>query len=1170
VLALTTSCVHVRIGALCSAPRCGGVGRQALRAGAELRDTLRSRVSLIVEGSGVLRPVQILSRAGAALVIAAILQLPACLSTAASATSVADITKQVLAGADVALSGPSIVNLPDGTTTYHGVLSGHGILTVAGHGTLVMTKDSDFTLPAALQHQVVTTSGGNWPYPIVTDADQPAVIVDAGATLQYGNGGSSGIIGNYPYTQVSGLTLNQDNIEVNGTLNLDITNREFNLGTISGSGTLSQPRFTWGSLDLADDLPFAGTISNGTGMNFGSAAFRLSMPDVARVQNDGSAIISARNYTLVIPQNFYQDVYGSDINFHTWQAGLIVMTGVDHYADPALDTATLAHTVNYRGINIEGANVQWGNGTTGQFFLPATPQNSYINIHKDGSLAFDYDRPVTLDTPISGGKYQQSLSTPAFATITVSPTAGNDVTFATPMNYHGTTNIGHGAGLLLGTGSPGGDSSLLTGAAQDQIADDGVLIIRNTATPIQLSGISGSGSLTQAGSATTTLGSAIAYTGATTITKGTLALGPGASLASSSGVRLASASAVLDLTRAGGQSVRRLAGARGSIVRLGSGTLTVTTSDAAKYGGSITSTAGGGVITAGTGTLTLTGKVTTPSGTLKLKRGTLVLGPSATVSVRSLTEVRGAKLTVDLDAAAHRGGSPIITSNGAVRLSGKLALSLTSGRRYPARITLIHDSRARAIVGTFSGLRQSGAISVNGHKYLINYAADGGRDVTLTAASARASAAGPFQSKGARQTASGTLASVTKSAGLLSSLPAVTAALGLLSATVGAVLLLLRLRGNRVRLPFAHGWGHRPGARCRECGETIRRHDSAGCAIGTGFRGCTGCHLLCAAPRHCHHVGRRNDAGDRASGSHRAGRLPGPQDPPVPVPGPAGGGGRGHQHPAVPAAVRRDIRRPGDPVRQQLHRAAEPYRLAVFHGNRVRYGRVRRYHRQERDRPARGYRADGRRPRRHRCCDQGPCGRGKAGPAAAVQTGLRSGRTVCLRNPRAGLQEFVAHGLDRRFPVPGGRAQHGDAGRGEVVACAEHGVPGALGERVREAVAEVERGWMPSLAVSAPPAHRAGRQFLIVGDDVDLRITEKPLYDILPGRPESGLDDDAQLNPDGSGHQPDQGMLKVGGEILASRLAEDNGHARRRVNDKAPAALRLRRRLRQLGRPASS
>jgi hypothetical protein len=143
---------------------------------------------------------------------------------------------------------------------------------------------------------------------------------------------------------------------------------------------------------------------------FGGAAFRLSMPDVAAVDNDGSAIIGARDYTLDIPQSFYETAYGSDINFHTWQAGLIVMTGVDDYTDPSEDTSVVGGSANYRGINIEGANVQWGNGTTSQFFLPATPQNSYINIHDDGSPAFDYDGPVTLDTSISGGNFTQSLS----------------------------------------------------------------------------------------------------------------------------------------------------------------------------------------------------------------------------------------------------------------------------------------------------------------------------------------------------------------------------------------------------------------------------------------------------------------------------------------------------------------------------------------------------------------------------------------------------------------------------------------------------------------------------------------------------------------------------------------------------------------------------------------
>lgn len=684
-----------------------------------------------------------LLRASAALLAMSAFLLPATPAVAAGST---DVTSQVLANADVTLSGAAVIDLPAGTTKYTGTFSGTGMLTIAGSGTLVLTKDSDFTLPASLQHQVVTTSGGNWPYPIVTDPDQPAVIVDSGATLQYGDGGSAGVIGDYPYASVSSLRLNRDNIEVNGTLVLDIAGREFNLGTLSGSGLVSQPRSTWGSPDLADDLPFSGTISNGTGMNFGSAAFRLSLPGARAVDNDGSAIISARDYTLQLPENFYEDAYGSDINFHTWQAGLIVMAGVDDYATPSLDTATLPHTVNFRGINIEGANVQWGDGTTGQFFLPATPSDSYINIHDDGSLAFDYDGPVTLDTPISGGVYHQSLSTPAEASVTISPTPGNAVTFATAMNYHGTTTIGRGADLLLGTGTPGGDSSLLSGAPVDEILDDGTLVVRDTSTAVTLQNITGPGSLIQSGRATTTLAGTTAYTGKTTISSGTLALAPGAAgISASSGVSLPSAGVVLDVSRAGNQSVRQLSGAAGSTVRLGAGTLTVSTTTRATFAGSFSGTVGG-LTTSGSGTLRLTGRSATPGSTWHLDRGTLAIGPRARISVRSLVQSAGSTLSLNLATAkastADSGGTAApVEADGAVRIHGALAITSAPRLARGGQVILIHDSADAAISGTFRGIHQGRKITIDGRSYRIEYAADGGHDVVL--ASAVASAAVP-------------------------------------------------------------------------------------------------------------------------------------------------------------------------------------------------------------------------------------------------------------------------------------------------------------------------------------------------------------------------------------------------------------------------------------------
>jgi autotransporter-associated beta strand protein len=732
-------------------------------------------------------------------------------AASARAAAVTDITSQVLAGQNVTLSGPSVVSLPAGTTTYNGVFSGQGTLTIAGHGTLVLTKDSDFTLPAAQQHQSVTTSGGNWPYPIVSDPDPPAVIVDPGATLQYGNGGSAGIIGSYPYTQVSGLTLNQDNIEVGGTLVLDITSREYNLGTISGAGLLSQPRSTWGTLDLADDLPFSGTIGNGTGMNFGSAAFRLSLPDAAAVDNDGSAIISARNYTLVLPQSFYENHFGDDINFHTWQAGLIEMTGTDNYTDPSLDTASLAGSANYRGINIEGANVQWGNGTSDRFFLPATPSNSYINIHNDGSLAFDYDGPVTLDTPISGGVYTQSLSTPADASVTLRPTPGNTVTFATPMNYHGLTTIGAGAALVLGTGRAGGDSSLLTGAANDEIADDGSLTVRDTATAVPLANISGTGSLTQAGGATTTLTGTTDYTGPTTVSAGTLALGPGAvGIAASSGVTLAGAGAVLDLSRAGDQSVKRLAGVPGSRVVLGAVTLTVAADGA--YSGSISGTGDGGLTIGGPGTLTLAGQADTPAGTWRLDRGELALAPTAAVTLGSLAQAPGATLSLRLASAAAKGASAApIQASGAVRLGGRLVIAAMPRLAAGQSVVLIHDSGTKKISGTFAGLPQGKRLVVDGMHLQVDYQADGGHAVALTAVSATAAravsgggpgSAAPGPSAGTEGTGGTGVATIALTGG--------TAGAVVLAA---GVFLFVRRRRRRLRVPAGAPTRQGPGLR---------------------------------------------------------------------------------------------------------------------------------------------------------------------------------------------------------------------------------------------------------------------------------------------------------------------------------------------------------------------
>ncbi|WP_037900867.1 autotransporter-associated beta strand repeat-containing protein [Streptomyces sp. NRRL S-350] len=529
--------------------------------------------------------------------IVAATTVPVALAPTDAVAADGDITSSILADSDVVLGGNAVVNVPPGVHTYAGVISGQGSLRVSGTGTLILTKDSTFTLPGSQQAQSVSVPGGNHPYVVVSNPDRPAVTVDAGATLQYGNGGTTGLIGAFPYNS-PGYQQNQDNIRVDGTLNLSLT-RLFNLGTISGSGTIVQPRNLWGTLQLCGSSPFSGVLDIGTGANYAATTCTADLPNAKAVVNRGSWIIDTPlNQTVVQRQNFYSREYGNDVNVHSRPGSKVVLTGTYSYSDntdtasPALSNSnlnwvTVAHRSNKRGTNIEGADVQWGDGTTHQIFMPGTAETAYVNLHarpQRSRLTFDYNGPVTLGLPIGGGMYHDTLATPGAGDIVIAGTAGNDVTFAAAQFYDGSTTIQRGATLRLGSGAAGADGSLHTKGTLDAVGDDGSLIVQNVRTAVTLPPVSGSGSVTQNGTATATL-TAASYTGATTVAKGTLAVA-GASLSSSSGVALTGASAVLDLGAATSTTLRKLEVVTGAKIILpgGAQSFTVGAQDAALSG----------------------------------------------------------------------------------------------------------------------------------------------------------------------------------------------------------------------------------------------------------------------------------------------------------------------------------------------------------------------------------------------------------------------------------------------------------------------------------------------------------------------------------------------------------------------------------------------------------
>ncbi|WP_128380609.1 autotransporter [Streptomyces cavernae] len=626
--------------------------------------------------------------AAAAGVLAAVALMVTAPATSAAPAGARDVTADVRAGRDVTLSGDAVVTLPSGTTTYNGVFRGTGTLTVRGGGTLILTKDSDFTLPKARQRQVVRTQGGNHPYTTVTRPDPPAITVERGATLQYGKGGTTGLIGHFPY-DTPGYQLNQLNVRVDGTLRLSLT-RTFNIGTISGSGLVTQPRFLWGTLDLAGTHPFSGVIDNGTGMAAGKPEFPVALPNARAILNQGTwTVDTPLGQTITLRQNFYQREYGSDINVQSRPGSKVVLTGQYSWSDrggdtnpslsdPALNWRPARKNVNKRGTNIKGANVQWGDGTTNKIFMPGTAETVYINLLAARSrslLTFDYNGPVTLGAPIGGGRFHDTLAEPGAGDVVIAGTPGNDVTFAAKQYYDGSTTIEKRAVLRLGSGKRGGDGSLLLGTDRRRIVNDGTLVVRNTATPVALSRLGGSGSLTQSGAATTTLtGSAVTYTGTTTVTKGTLALRSGASLSRSRAIRLTAPGARLDPGTAGLRVTNSLTG---------KGTVKGSVTNAGKT----------------SGPLTVTGDYMQRS---------------------------DAQLTV---------GERPLKVGGDLRLAGRLTVSPRT--KSAETITLVdHGGRAKT-TGTFTGLREKAELRVAGTAYRISYRGGDGNDVVLTAKAAK-------------------------------------------------------------------------------------------------------------------------------------------------------------------------------------------------------------------------------------------------------------------------------------------------------------------------------------------------------------------------------------------------------------------------------------------------
>ncbi|HEX7642787.1 MAG TPA: DUF4214 domain-containing protein [Burkholderiaceae bacterium] len=689
----------------------------------------------------------------------------------ASGAAFGDITAKIQAdaGADnIALSGGDyVVNLSGSSAfRYSGALSGTGTLTIAG-GDLVLTGASVFNLPSNVETISYTYlnltaysyegyagkafHGGVY---TIVNSDKPTLTIDAGATLQIGVTATSNAAGT-SFTWLPGSLSPAssgpggyllDNIRLDGNLIIESSPR---LGVISGTGNVILEAGSFVTMEGVNT--FSGVLVNITGLTLGSDHNHASVPNASAIFNNGSLLIATPVHdTLQITQTIYENHYGNDLNFNPY-SGLVIMSGMDSYTDsasdnsaplsntdryslhPALSNAAMNYTYgsgNYtgRGINIEGAVVQFGDGTGTTFFLPGNIDNTYINLHNGGVLAFDYRNtgPTYDDSAIAGGGLSfHSLDAPGAGSVVFHQ---GDIVVTQQQYYNGTTQIDAGATVQLGDGTAGdktavtggfretsgGDGNFMqagqtvsiadevgrsgsssTGATSNNLVDNGLLIVDNVHAT-ELLNVSGSGGLSQDGAGTTTLGANVNYTGATQIHAGVLAIGAGGSIASSSGLALynaadtalaapmdsasaivAKGAATFDISQAGNQSLAGLSGTANTFVELGGNALTITTAASSIFAGiiadgGIASGKGGSLIIGGNGAETLSGANTYTGGTI-VESATLELADSGAAGSGAIAFAPGAKGTLKLDGGAIANGIGGFNSGDTILLGGLTA-----------------------------------------------------------------------------------------------------------------------------------------------------------------------------------------------------------------------------------------------------------------------------------------------------------------------------------------------------------------------------------------------------------------------------------------------------------------------------------------------------------------
>jgi autotransporter-associated beta strand protein len=574
-----------------------------------------------------------------------------------------------------------------------------GTLTKAGSGTLVIMGANSVT-PSMISAGTV----------IVAASTAGNATIASGATLQIGNGGTSGslntnsLVNNgtlvfnrsdtytpYLSTRYSGAPITgTGTIKVTGggTINFRTLPANFDGNYIIESGTLNFVADSWGptatlSNEVVDNgvlgytSSASGLITSSitgtgsltvatsykwntvtlTGNNTYTGGTTIGHMTTLQIGNGGTTgsiagpVTFLENTPIVFNRSdtyiFSGDVSGSG---YWGGGGWIQQNG----SGKLIYTGTAGP---YVGVTVSaGTTIQIGNGgTTGSFGDPLFLAGTIIFNRSD---TYTYAGSTNTAPGVTPGTLEQAGAGTLILTGTIDTT---------------TTIIDSGSTLQLGDGGESGWHAPSGRLTATTVVNNGTLAFNYSNTSGFWAAISGTGSVHQIGSGTMMLTGNNTYTGGTTITAGTLQIGNGVAIGTITGDVLDNGT--LAFNRSDTYTFAGNISGSGGISQIGSGT-TILTGHNTYTGG--TWIAAGTLAFGHSGTVTLAGSVSGSGNLIQAGTGSLVLNGVNTYTGQTTVAAGTLMIGDDAHPTAQTGGAVLVGNSATLRGHGTILGPVTN------------------------------------------------------------------------------------------------------------------------------------------------------------------------------------------------------------------------------------------------------------------------------------------------------------------------------------------------------------------------------------------------------------------------------------------------------------------------------------------------------------